>query len=182
MLVREETNVRRMPLNTAATGGMTKTEKSAKVPAKFKRILVPLDFSPAAMGALDRAMAIAGRAGGSLLVLHVMDPMYASGTLHPMTIIALKDEKRQEIKRRLAGLAERTDFPGLIHVRVVEGSPDTAITEVAARSGCDLIVMGTRGRTGLNRLFHGSVAERVVRHSDSPVLVVPDPLKLKARE
>jgi hypothetical protein len=72
-----------------------------------------------------------------------------------MTILALKEEKRQQIKRRLSGLAERSDFDGLMNVRVVEGSPDSAIVDVAARTGCDLIVMGTNDRTGLKRFLEG---------------------------
>ena len=175
MLVREE----KRPLKQ--TEGISLSMAGVRAPALMgiSRILVPVDFSPASMRAFDHAVAMARHFGASLIVLHVMDPMYASGTLHPMTILALKDGKRQEIKRRLSGLAERRDFDGAINVRVVEGSPDSAILEVAARTGCDLIVMGTKGRTGLRRVFRGSIAERVVRHAESPVVVVPDPFKAK---
>jgi nucleotide-binding universal stress UspA family protein len=64
---------------------------------------------------------------------------------------------------------------------VLLGDPAAELARFVAEEGCDLLVVGTHGRTGLSRLLLGSVAERVLRHAPVPVLVVRDPLRL-ARE
>lgn len=82
-------------------------------------------------------------------------------------------ELLEAIERSLADLRARTERPGLmVASRAIQGDPALEICEVARQAGHDLIVMGTHGRTGLTRLFLGSVAERVIREAPCPVLVV----------
>ena len=71
-------------------------------------------------------------------------------------------------------LVERTEFNGVAHeTQITTGFPGEAICSYADRRGADLIVMSTHGRTGLMHVLIGSVAEHVVWHALSPVLVVP---------
>src|SRR5262245_4026531 len=149
MLVIEENPFRRTLSKRQEYAEQSRIDTTAKLHAKLDRILIALDFSPASMRAFDYGTGLAQHVGASVLVVHVMDPMYAIGSLQPLTNLALKEEKREEIKRRLTGIAERTDFDGLVSVRVVEGSPDDAIVDLAAKTGCDLIVMGQTKRLGL---------------------------------
>src|SRR5664279_5994385 len=82
-------------------------------------------------------------------------------------------EAARDAKHSLASFVKSTlgEAAGAVEIRVVEGSPVDAIQEMAADVHADLIVMGTHGRTGLNRWMLGSVAERVLRQSPVPVLM-----------
>ncbi|HMM46740.1 MAG TPA: universal stress protein [Thiobacillaceae bacterium] len=83
------------------------------------------------------------------------------------------EARRAEAERAVAGAAERLAALGLrVDGQVVEGRPDEAIIKAAEATGADLIVVGSHGRTGLTKLFMGSVAERVVGDAACPVLVV----------
>lgn len=141
------------------------------------RILVPTDFSPQSDATLDYAKALAERFGASLHLIHVLEDPYATsayatevyGYLPP----GLKESWQKEADSRLATIlppAERTRFHGTSSV--IFGRPATAIVEYAEQEGIDLIVMGTHGRSGVAHLLLGSVAERVVRTSQCPVLTV----------
>ena len=134
------------------------------------RILVPVDFSESSLDALQHALAFARQNDARLTLLHVIEPFHASlfidttGTQHAM---------REASHLRLTKLweATRKAWPRTGH-ELREGDPVTTITALAKRMNADLIVMGTQGRTGLQRGLIGSVAERVVRHAPCPVLVV----------
>jgi nucleotide-binding universal stress UspA family protein len=143
----------------------------------FRRILVPHDFSPAATRALEVAAGLASGHGGRLLVLHVIAPF------HPVTgfpeegfgWIPETDVMTAE-RRRLEALVARTvrgTKRRRVDCRVVLGDPFRRIVDAARRA--DAIVMSTAGRTGLSHLVIGSVAEKVVRHANVPVLTIPAP-------
>jgi nucleotide-binding universal stress UspA family protein len=70
----------------------------------------------------------------------------------------------------VCAIAAESDVP--VETTIVEGTPSREIVRFAEREGCDLVVMGTRGRGGIDRLLLGSVAEKVVRASEVPVLTV----------
>lgn len=80
---------------------------------------------------------------------------------------ALRKQGEQAIEK----LEERTETSSL-ESAIVEGSPPTQITQYAEENDCDVIIMGTHGRSGVDRLLLGSVAERVVRSSPVPVLTI----------
>jgi nucleotide-binding universal stress UspA family protein len=89
----------------------------------------------------------------------------------------LLDRLAAEGDRAVERVADRTAAAGvdLVGTAVVEGRPAVRIVDYAAARGVDLIVLGTHGRTGVDRYLLGSVAERVVRLAGVPVLVVPVP-------
>ena len=141
----------------------------------ISRILVPLDFSVPSERALGYATTLAAQFGATLRLLHVVEPLNAAalaGEGYLITLPELTDSMVKDARRRLADYRDIAP-PGLvIETDVTMGPPATTIAEVARAQKCDLIVMGTHGRTGLAHLFMGSVAERVTRLAPCPVLTV----------
>lgn len=144
----------------------------------ISRILVPFDFSAHSQRALDYATALAARTGAALHLLNVVEPLAtasAGGEIYVQLgeiMDAMVADSRRLLKDHKDGLP-----PGMtITTDVTVGPAATTIVQTAADRKCDLIVMGTHGRTGLAHLFMGSVAERVTRLAPCPVLTVR-PLK-----
>ena len=141
----------------------------------FKKIVVGTDFSEPAEMAWRAATELARRLSAELVVIHVEEPLpayaFTEGAL-PM-LPRLQDEVRTWAEGELATRAEHARAEGLsISTAVLIGTPADALVEAAQSQGADLIVVGTHGRTGLERVIIGSVAERVVRAAHCPVLTV----------
>lgn len=139
-----------------------------------KQILCPVDFSAPSASALRFAARLSGQTHSPLTVLHAHSweaPAY-------FTESKLSELKRQfdlamqEAEGALEQFIAR-ECPGCSasHL-IVDSSPVDAILDSAAKAGADLIVLGTHGRGGLNRFLLGSVAERILRETKVPVLVV----------
>jgi len=141
-------------------------------PSTVRHILAPLDFSFCSLDALDYAARLAMQFGATLTILHVMEPVLfeCEGAAD---FLAVAPHQREQAAARLADLCHELQGQG-IAVETVVGSGITAeaILAKATRPGCDLIVMGTRGRRGLTSLIGGSVAEGVLRQATVPVLTV----------
>lgn len=144
-------------------------------PVQPKRILVPVDFSPGAEGALAWARALGSAFDADVLVLHVLDLSIAALAGLPSSLAMvpaageLLERIRAETEQEMSRLAAR--LPG-VRTLIREGTPRTTILDAAQELRADLIVMGTHGRTGLTHVVFGSVAEHAVRHSRVPVLTV----------
>jgi nucleotide-binding universal stress UspA family protein len=143
----------------------------------FARILVPVDFSPTSESAIDYARELAARFDAEIELLHVVEDPIVSGAWEPdasyLTIPELLDRFVEEGERRLGDIKNRLRNGGItVDTRVVTGAPARGILHTAQEDGCDLIVMGTHGRTGLSHMLMGSVAERVIRTAVCPVLTV----------
>jgi nucleotide-binding universal stress UspA family protein len=145
---------------------------------RIKRILVGTDFSAESEVALEHAIRIAGHLGAELLLAHagtVIDT--ADAALAPESAALLEYERivaehAAENREHLAQLVSRVRARGVnASEQIVEGFPDTGISEAADELDVDLVVIGTHGRTGLKRLLLGSVAERVVRLCRRHVMV-----------
>jgi nucleotide-binding universal stress UspA family protein len=138
---------------------------------KHRLILCPTDFAPPAAVAFELACSLARDQRARVVVLHVMPPpaMYGEAVVPP-----LDNEQREEMRDRLHAV-QPADPAVDVEYRLEEGDPAVVIGDTADRLGCDLIVMGTHGRSGLGRLFLGSVAEKVLRESNRPVLTVKAP-------
>jgi nucleotide-binding universal stress UspA family protein len=144
------------------------------VPFPYTKILCPLDFDDNSRHALQHAAALALQSGGLLHLLHVVqiNPLVAEGAAGGFAGKELYDAQVEASRRQLEEVAERI-APNVKCVILIElGEPGATIVEAAARIGADLLVMATHGRRRLKRLVLGSVAERVVRESIVPVLVV----------
>ncbi len=161
----------------------TATASAATVRAAiaFKNILFATDFSPAAAHAIPYVQKIARHYEAKLAALHVRTPV-----LNPMTEPAtwdvyLKAAQAEDDQHRAELLAA---FPGIpTEVVIEEGSITSCLQQTIARTDTDLLVIGTRGRTGLAKLLLGSVAEEMFRTVACPVLTVgPRVNELEARK
>ena len=148
--------------------------------SRLRRILVPVDFSGPSLRALDYAVGRARESGGAIILLHVLQPLYALGRLEAAALRSLKADARRHFKHRLDTLAIRR-IGGKVPFTpwLLEGDPAKVIVDAAAKTGTDLIIMGSFGRQGMRRWLLGSVAERVVRTADVPVTIVREPPKRK---
>ena len=146
---------------------------------RIRRILMATDFSACADAAAEVAAQLARQLNARVEVVTVVDTSWvtdASGdpAWHRQRI----DEIHQQARQRLRTFADR-HFAGLeeLHIHVFDGgldppNPSVEVIRVAETLRCDLIVLGTHGKTGLELLVIGSVAEKVVRTSTIPVLTV----------
>jgi len=136
-----------------------------------KRILVPIDFSPASDCALDLASQLADPFKAEIHLLHVRsvidNPTVSPDDLREVEkILAMSDGKAQQV---LEKSATGIDVPTHCHIRR-DVSPADAIIDAIEKHHCDLVIMGTFGRRGLRRLFVGSVAKEVTHRSPVPVV------------
>jgi nucleotide-binding universal stress UspA family protein len=139
----------------------------------FKHILVPTDFSAASVVATETAMALASAFGAELTLLHVWEiPVYPYLEF-VLSSAELVNEVEQAAGKRLDHELERVrkELPRA-RSSLSMGFPWQIILDSSKELSADLIVMGTHGRHGLNHVLLGSVAERVVRFSEAPVLTV----------
>jgi nucleotide-binding universal stress UspA family protein len=139
-----------------------------------RTILVPIDFSPNAEAVLDWAAHLAEEHGSRLVLLHAyhlpVDFQQLEGAYLPPDFWAqVKSDAAQNLDRYATRLRERKLT---VETVIREGYPASVIEEEARERHADLIVIGTRGHTGLKHLLLGSVAERVVQKAPCPVLTV----------
>jgi nucleotide-binding universal stress UspA family protein len=143
---------------------------------RFRRILHPSDFSPAARPAFRKALELAKANRAELLVAHVLPPLplYPEAALAATTYDELVRGQRASARKRLDRLvaSARTDGVRASGLVVDVGTPAEAIVRLARARRADLIVMGTHGRTGIVGALLGSVAGRVVGTAACPVLTV----------
>jgi nucleotide-binding universal stress UspA family protein len=142
----------------------------------FKHILVPTDFSESSRAALEVALSFAKVLDSELMLLHTWDiPIYPYLDLVPSSA-DLTNAIKQAATKRLAEELERVKqvFPRAKSV-LARGLPWQQILETSKQLQPDLIVMGTHGRHGVNHALMGSVAEKVVRLAEVPVLTVHAP-------
>lgn len=138
----------------------------------YNRILLPTDGSSEMEPVVEHAATLAARDGAPIHALYVVDavgfaslPMETSWEGISELLYEEATEALNRVERIVGDRAE-------VERVVVEGKPHREIVEHADGDGCDLIVMGTHGRGGIDRLLLGSVAERVVRQSPVPVMTV----------
>ncbi|MDC8771878.1 universal stress protein [Roseateles albus] len=142
----------------------------------FKKILLPTDGSETAQRAALAAIDLAGRYGATLEIVSVIDPVpfmyFPDGGAEAMAYYM--DAAEAAAKVGLDGAASRAKAAGVPYNSHVlrEHGPAQAITEHAGSSGCELIVMGSHGRRGLDAVLLGSVAQKVLTLATMPVLVV----------
>ena len=147
-----------------------------------KNVLFPTDFSPYANYAMNYALAMARIRGGTLHVGHILDStLFLTGGGQGMWM-AESDMDRLEVAMtehalaRLDHLVQHAEDMGVPAKRhIVKGRPAFEIGEMAEEHHCGLVVIATHGRSGLDRLVFGSVAERVVREAGMPVLCIKHP-------
>ena len=133
-----------------------------------KTILFATDFSDTADAALAEAAAVAREHGAKLLILHVQGPLVAYAMTGPCYMVPETESDR--LKEALSRIVPPGQGLVCEHLLVM-GDPASEIVRIARDEQTDMIVMGSHGRRGLNRLLLGSVAETVLRHAPCPVLI-----------
>jgi nucleotide-binding universal stress UspA family protein len=144
----------------------------------IRKILVPTDFSEASDAALDAAAYLAETFDAELVVMHAYEPptaLYSTPAYvppPPEMYEWLKKAAEGGVAAAVAKVKERVPrTTGIVRA----GTPWREIDDAAKTTGADLLVIGTRGRTGLAHALLGSVAEKVVRSAPIPVLTVHGP-------
>ena len=141
--------------------------------AEFKKIFIATDGSEQNRRAIEYGIELAKIAGGKIFVGYVVDtaafasiPMDAGWEM----MYELLETEANDAVQKVEQLAKQAGVEA--DTVVLEGHPSNEIIEFAQKNGIDVIVMGTLGKSGLDRFLLGSVAEKVTRNSTVPVLVV----------
>ncbi len=141
---------------------------------RTRHILHATDFSRASRPAFASALALAKHDRARLCLLHVlMPPSPFLGNRLPPSYLELEARARRQAERHLAALVTDAKRAGVrVEAHLTEGVPAEEILRAARRQRAGVIVIGTHGRTGLGRIFMGSVAARVLQQATIPVLTV----------
>jgi nucleotide-binding universal stress UspA family protein len=146
---------------------------------EIKSILFPTDFSEGSAQALQYAVDMSKRYGAKLYVIHIIyDIAKATGWYVPHVSM---DEMYKDIQEGAKKELERfgvEELAGVKNVerRVMTGVPHEEIINFVTANKIDLIIMGTHGRKGIDKILFGSTAAQVVRHAPCPVLTVRLPV------
>ena len=140
----------------------------------FERIVIAVDFSEYSRKAVDAGLELARQFGARVDLVHAFELPFPVLTPYE---VAMPDnfvgDARSAGKRELDALAQELANEGVeVAAHMRDGPPDIAIVELAEELAADLIVIGTRGNTGLKHVLLGSVAERTLRGASCPVLSV----------
>jgi nucleotide-binding universal stress UspA family protein len=144
---------------------------------RIDRILCTIDFSEFSRDALQHGLSLAKWYSAKLTILHVYETLGLVRGLPGEAFLppATPDEMAEEVRRFCAPLLAAAEQAPEITVR--EGNAAREITHEADRLSADLLILGTHGRSGFERLFLGSVAEKVLRSTRVPVLIIPPPVR-----
>lgn len=136
----------------------------------YEEILVPTDGSSPSLGALDEAAELAASQDATIHVVYVLDATML-GDVGDVTVLESLEETAENAVERAVARAEEAGVAA-VEGTVERGTPHRTILQYIDDHDIDLVVMGTHGRTGLNRLLLGSVTEKLVRLSPVPVLTI----------
>lgn len=147
----------------------------------YKKILVPLDGSDLAECVLPHVESIAKGCGVQKVVyLRIVEPLTVTSALGPYLtehdMQNINSQNRAAAEKYLSQLAKQAKYGAVtIQSEVVVGNAADSIADYASKSGVDLIIMATHGRSGVSRWVWGNVADRVLRSACIPVLMVRAP-------
>ncbi len=140
----------------------------------FDKILVATDGSEHGLRAANVAIQLGKLSGGMVTAVYVADTSRTSQLPDDMLVFQIRDLLLQEGKDAGMDVEKLAKDAGVnFELVILEGNPGNEIINYAEKAGMNVIVLGTVGRTGLDRFLLGSVAEKVVRNSKVPVLTVP---------
>ncbi|AVB75817.1 nucleotide-binding universal stress UspA family protein [Methanococcus maripaludis] len=139
----------------------------------YKKIIMPTDGSKISIEAAEQAIDLAKATDGRVYGIYVIDIVPFVGLPTEGLWESMKEVLEKEGHTALRTLTDIAREKGVeIKTEILEGTPSKEIVEYAEAKNADLIVMGTTGKTGLDKLLLGSVAERVLKKSHCPVLLV----------
>lgn len=143
----------------------------------FKKILIPVDGSETSWRALEQGMELGGKFGSELLVVNVIQPYNnvallavpldnATITQGNSELEKIGDKVLETAKEKVAGYANKVEYD------LEVGHPSERILALAKKAGCDSIVIGSRGLSGIAEFFLGSVSSKVSQYATVPVLII----------
>jgi nucleotide-binding universal stress UspA family protein len=140
----------------------------------YSRIVVAYDHSELSKKALKMAMNLAKQDKKiEILVLMVLQPARPMVYSYGYAFEAIQDSEREEVNSIRKEIEEDLQLlPNKTRSVVIEGNPGVMIVEFVKQNDCDLVVMGSRGLSGLKELFLGSVSHYVVQKASCPVFIV----------
>jgi nucleotide-binding universal stress UspA family protein len=143
----------------------------------YKKILVPLDGSPIAECVIPHIEAIAKPCGSQVELISIVEPVEIPTrgqiAVSDDDLKKINNEAKKETHKYLDSILERLNRSGIKATHIIlMGKPAESITEYATDNNIDLLIMATHGRSGLTKLFWGSIAEKVLRSINIPVLLV----------
>lgn len=139
----------------------------------YSRILVPTDGSTGVARAIDHAIDLAIEHDATVHALYVVNSATFRRLPMESSLEGIDDLVREDADAAVEAVCRRCEEAGVtVEPVVLEGTPSREIVRYAEEEGCDLIVMGTHGRGGIDRLLLGSVAEKVVRAAEVPVMTM----------
>jgi len=145
----------------------------------IKKILCPVDFFPASDKAVRYAAALAEDYGAKIHLLHVVTPLLPVAQDFPMATAGVMKSVEQAAAAQMKKLVEKLRARGSdVTGKILTGDVHALIERTIASVKPDLIVMGSHARSGVERLFMGSVSEWLMRHSPVPVLVISEKQKI----
>lgn len=148
---------------------------------QIRNVLIPIDFSKPSLGVIECTLPLIKRFGAELHLVHVFAPDYPLASMVAMPLIVPELEVGTRVRRHLKDVARKYSIElRRENIHVLKGRPFEEICHLARDRGIDLIVTSTRGLTGLKHFALGSTAERIVRYSPCPVLVMPPVDRRKA--
>lgn len=143
----------------------------------FRTILCPMDFSESSYRALDAAIEIAVRFQAELVLVNVIPPAAPGVPVDPAYAFTSPDDYDKAVRlnaeQQLTLAAQRIPSDLNPSTLVGDGDPADEINRIATEENADLIVIASHGVSGWRHLVFGSVAEKVIRLSDRPLLVIP---------
>jgi len=139
----------------------------------YKRILLALDGSPLAEQALPHAIALAERFQSELVLLRVLVPLARPPTVAEVAIQRAEEATMALVREYLDRITAQVQERGIeVQAVIIVGRPHVQIIQYAETNQIDMVVICTRGQSGLSRWLMGSVSDRVVRGVDVPVMLV----------
>jgi nucleotide-binding universal stress UspA family protein len=152
----------------------------------MKKILIPTDFSEEAMNALDFAYGLAKKNGAELILLHVAEyPVSSFNTMGEATVDPMDNvyvvQMMDKMKEKMNALTTDPRYADVNIVGTVEfGSPYSNISSTISEHKVDLVVMGSKGASGLQEVLIGSNTEKVVRFAKCPVITIKGPVDVNS--
>lgn len=148
-----------------------------------KKILLPTDFSDNAQNALIFALELAKKTGAQLELLHCIEEPYNFAPMVDQIMQQIVQKSEQLFDNIKDDIHKNHRYTGIdVQTSIQTGKSTLTILEEAKKEHSDIIVMGTRGRSGVERFLYGSTTAHVVQHSNIPVLIIPQNAVFKGFE
>ena len=139
----------------------------------MKKILVPTDFSKNAENALMYAVQLANQFEAEIEILHAYDAIATTGSL--MNILEyVRENAERDLKRTIKNFKEHLNYGTKLSGRIIQSNPIDAIIGAGRSKDLDLIVMGTKGASGIKGIIFGSTTEAVMQQVSAPLLAIPE--------